>query len=78
MKLGTLVTIHSQDNTWDEAEIVGFRKDTIQGIDDVYIVRHPHFEEDLDFSMEPDTQGRHLNVGNADFWIDKPWIEASR
>lgn len=76
MKLGQKVTIHTYDNDWEQAQVVGFRKDTLMGTEDVYIVRHHHFEEDLDFYIAANGQGQHLNVGNAAFWIDNSWVDA--
>ncbi len=64
-----MVTIHSHNNQWENAEVVGVGKDAFTEEDDVLIVRHPDFKQDVDFLAEPDEQGKHLNVGNAAFWI---------
>jgi hypothetical protein len=63
------VTIHSHNDQWANAQVLGVGKDTFTGEDDVFIVRHPDFENPLDFYAEPDAQGRHLHVGNSAFWI---------
>lgn len=68
--LGTTVTIvAAHDRRWEDAKIVGVGDDTFGLGNPVYIVRHPHFEHDMDFYQKPDEEGKHLNVGNGAFWI---------
>lgn len=64
-----IVTIHTDNKAWKNAEIVSVGKDTLTGDKDVLVVRHPDFEDDLDFYAKSDDQGKHHNVGNAAFYV---------
>jgi hypothetical protein len=66
-----IVTIHSYAKQWSDARIVTTGKDSILGTRDIFMVRHPAFEYDVEFYATPDEQGRHLNVGNNSFWITR-------
>jgi hypothetical protein len=65
------VTIHSHNNQWAGAQIVSVGKDSFTGEQDVFIVHHPEFERDTEYYVQPDEQGRCLNVGNNAYWITR-------
>lgn len=69
LQVGSTVRIYSHNDSWEYAEIVGTRKDTLDGTRDVFIVEHPHFANELHFYMQADSQGRHYQPGNAAYWI---------
>lgn len=63
------VTIHTYDQQWEGASIVGMGMDTLT-IHGVLFVRHPAFDTDLSFYVVPDEQGRRFQAGNSAFWIE--------
>lgn len=65
------VTIHTYDRSWEGAKVVGTGSDSFTTEQSVLIVQHPHFGNggDIDFYAAVDEQGRHLNVGDAAYWL---------
>ena len=74
-----MATIHSHNNRWDNAKVVGYGKDSFTGQKDIVLVQHPHFGAvDLEFYNEPDTDGKCHNVGNAAYWLQLDQIDRQR
>ena len=66
-----MATIHSHNNQWDNAQVVGYGQDSLTGQKDIVLVQHSHFGAvDLEFYAQPDEDGKCRNVGNAAYWLE--------
>ncbi len=69
MNVGDNVLIQSYYRSW-ESKIVGEGMDTFQGTKPVF---HVPFKDGIaHFYQNALPDGRHLNVGNKNFWIVSP------